>query len=97
MYVAEALSPLLRLVTFSWFMIRDSHKRNSQFPTLSRPTRQRSSAHQWAAAHRLRTADLVQHLVHFYMLFLLQYNMTIRFRINMLWRMAEAYYYLDIP
>src|SRR6218665_2059394 len=58
-YVAEALTPLLRLGTFSWIVTRDSHQNlflNSQ--PWSRPTRQRSAAHQWAAAHRLRTAGL---------------------------------------
>ena len=34
MYVAEALTPLLRLGTFSWIVTRNSHQKNSQFPTL---------------------------------------------------------------
>src|SRR6218665_1230164 len=54
-YVAEALTPLLRLGTFSWIVTRDKFL-NSQ--PWSRPTKQRSAAHQWAAAHRLRTAGL---------------------------------------
>src|SRR6218665_3975023 len=33
-YVAEALTPLLRLGTFSWIVTCDSHQKNSQFPTL---------------------------------------------------------------
>jgi len=53
MYVAQTLTLLLRLGTFSWIVTRDSHAQkflNSQ-PWL-RPTRLRS------AAHRLRTAAL---------------------------------------
>src|SRR6218665_418535 len=34
MYVAEALTPLVRLGTFSWIVTRDSYQKNSQFPTL---------------------------------------------------------------
>src|SRR6218665_2490875 len=57
-YVAEALTPLLRLGTFSWIVTCDSHKKNLIFNSRSWRTRQRSAAHQWAAAHRLRTAAL---------------------------------------
>src|SRR6218665_1921949 len=55
-YVAEALTPLLRLGTFSWIVTCDSHQKILNSQPRSRPTRQRSAAHQWAAAHRLRTA-----------------------------------------
>src|SRR6218665_2518251 len=57
-YVAEALTPLPRLGTFSWIVARDSHQKILNSQPWSRPTRQRSAAHQWAAAHRLRTADV---------------------------------------
>src|SRR6218665_52981 len=57
-YVAEALPPLLRLGTFSWIVARDSHEKILNSQPCSRPTRQRSAAHQWAAAHRLRTAGI---------------------------------------
>src|SRR6218665_3753726 len=57
-YVAEALTPLPRLGTFSWIVTRDSHKKILNSQPWSRPPRQRSAAHQWAAAHRLRTADV---------------------------------------
>src|SRR6218665_2194570 len=60
MYVAEALTPLLRLGTISWIVTRDSHTKFINSQPWSRPTGQRSMAHQWAAAHRLRTADLEQ-------------------------------------
>src|SRR6218665_1400132 len=36
----------------------DSHKKILNSQPWSRPTRQRSAAHQLAAAHRLRTADI---------------------------------------
>src|SRR6218665_3223621 len=32
--VAEALTPLLRLDTYSWIVAYDSHQKNSQFPAL---------------------------------------------------------------
>jgi len=56
--VAEALTPRLRLGTFSWIVTRDSYTKFLNSQPWSRPTGQRSAAHQWAAAHRLRTADL---------------------------------------
>src|SRR6218665_184251 len=34
MHVAEALTPLLRLSTFSWIVTSESHQKMSQFPTL---------------------------------------------------------------
>src|SRR6218665_3318113 len=54
-YVAEALTPLLRLLTFSRIVTRDSHKIILNSQPWSRPTSHRLAAHQWAAAHRLRT------------------------------------------
>src|SRR6218665_2968595 len=58
--VAEALTARLRLGTFSWIVTRDSYTKFLNFQPWSRPTGQRSAAHQWAAAHRLRTAGLGQ-------------------------------------
>src|SRR6218665_3285594 len=43
---------------FSWIVTRDSHTKILNSQPWSRPTRQRSAAHQWAAALRLRTAVL---------------------------------------
>src|SRR6218665_673511 len=63
-YVAEALIPLLRLGTFSWIVTCDSHKKILNSQPWSRPTRQRPAAHQWAAAHRLRTAAIATSIVH---------------------------------
>jgi len=51
-YVAEALTPLLRLGTFSRIVTRDSHKKFS-IPNIGRGPLGRG-----AAAHRLRTAGL---------------------------------------
>src|SRR6218665_1105308 len=62
-YVAEALTPLLSLGTFSWIVTCDSHQKILNSEPRSRPTRQRSAAHQWAAAHRLRTAAIVDALL----------------------------------
>jgi len=44
-YVAEALTPLLRLGTFSWIVISDSNNKFLNSQPWSRPTRQRSVAH----------------------------------------------------
>src|SRR6218665_2709672 len=76
-YVAEALTPLLRLGTFSWIVTCDSHQKILNTQPRSRPTRQRSAAHQWAAAHRLRTAGL-NHCVTCISIFLVLRSFTVK-------------------